>query len=163
MPADPVNDGNHFHAVGHPLEGPASLGHGLQRDIIRSRDSRRQNIFQIEAARDKDFTLFHNSLGGLAGGSQPEFARLPPAGQGGLGTELVEAADLASCLLGKRRDQGVQGIEDEDILLGLITIDVLFGLLVFLIILVEIQVVGDDIGDEGPVDPLLHVHELEAG
>ena len=136
----------------HSAEGPGHLTDG----IIRSKPFHQSNgshvVFNVVGAGDQNILGFQqllppavnnaiflpNAVGPLRSGEEPG---LPVACEGG--------------------GNGIVGVQHQDTGFVLIFENILLGIHIFFHVLVDIQVVGGQVGDQRPLRTALHVHKLE--
>ena len=136
----------------HTAEIPGNLPDGVVCGQALHQCDGRQIVFNVMGAGNQDFSAFQqlfspaiddavflpDTVGSLPAGEKTCFSVAPESGSNGI--VRVE------------NQHTVRALESEDIL---------FGIHILLHILVNIQMVGSQIGDERPLGTALHIHQLE--
>ena len=141
----------------HAAEGGGDSADGLVRNQTVGDSNGGHVVLHIVDAGEQDGIHGHDGLGNAVfhpeNGAVFQISAIfgtNPAG---------EVAGLA--VTQQRGGDVVVGVDHQQALATLELVDVLLGLDVLGHVLVDIQVVGGEIGDDGPLGTALHVHELE--
>ena len=161
VPTDAPADPDPLDAVLHAVEAPGHGVHGLRRHQAPDGGEGRHIVLYVvhpgqRNVRDGQDGRHTAALCLIEDAVLQKDAVLYPPLPG-------KPADLAGSLPGRDLTVGVVRVEDGDTVLPLVQEDILLGLDVLLIALVDVQVVGGEIRHHGDGGAPLHGHQLEGG